>query len=37
MDAVTSDELFPANRLGLVRDAVRTAGLDAVLLTPGRT
>ncbi|MGH3150175.1 MAG: M24 family metallopeptidase [Streptosporangiaceae bacterium] len=32
---MTSDELFPANRLDLVRDAVRSAGLDAVLLTPG--
>jgi len=32
---VTSDELFPANRLGLVRHAVRSAGLDAVLLSPG--
>ena len=28
-------ELYPASRLELVRDAVRTAGLDAVLLTPG--
>jgi Xaa-Pro aminopeptidase len=28
-------ELFPAIRLELVRDAVRAAGLDAVLLTPG--
>jgi Xaa-Pro aminopeptidase len=28
-------ELYPASRLGLVRDAVRAAGLDAVLLTPG--
>jgi Xaa-Pro aminopeptidase len=35
VDLVTSDELFPANRLDLVRDAVRSAGLDAVLLTPG--
>ncbi len=32
---MTSDELFPANRLDLVRNAVRAAGLDAVLLTPG--
>ncbi|HLN66719.1 MAG TPA: Xaa-Pro peptidase family protein [Streptosporangiaceae bacterium] len=28
-------ELYPASRLELVREAVRTAGLDAVLLTPG--
>ncbi len=28
-------ELYPAGRLELVRDAVRVAGLDAVLLTPG--
>jgi Xaa-Pro aminopeptidase len=35
VDPVTSDELFPANRPGLVRDAVRSAGLDAVLLSPG--
>jgi Xaa-Pro aminopeptidase len=35
VDLVTSDELFPANRLGLVRDAVRSAGLNAVLLSPG--
>ena len=27
--------LYPAHRLGLVRDAVRAAELDAVLLTPG--
>jgi len=32
---VTTDDLYPASRLGLVRDAVRAAGLDAVLLTPG--
>jgi Xaa-Pro aminopeptidase len=32
---VTSDELYPASRLGLVREAVAAAGLDAVLLTPG--
>jgi Xaa-Pro aminopeptidase len=32
---VTTDELYPADRLGLVRDSVRAAGLDAVLLTPG--
>ena len=32
---MTSDELFPANRLDLVRESVRAAGLDAVLLTPG--
>ena len=31
----TESELYPAARLELVRDAVRTAGLDAVLLTPG--
>jgi Xaa-Pro aminopeptidase len=31
---VTSD-LFPANRLDLVRESARAAGLDAVLLTPG--
>jgi Xaa-Pro aminopeptidase len=30
-----TDELFPANRLDLVRESVRAAGLDAVLLTPG--
>ena len=28
-------ELYPASRLELVREAVRAAGLDAVLLTPG--
>jgi Xaa-Pro aminopeptidase len=27
--------LYPAQRLGLVRDSVRAAGLDAVLLSPG--
>ena len=27
--------LYPAQRLGQVRDSVRAAGLDAVLLTPG--
>jgi Xaa-Pro aminopeptidase len=32
---VTTDELYPAHRLGLVREAVAAAGLDAVLLTPG--
>jgi Xaa-Pro aminopeptidase len=32
---VTTDELYPAGRLDLVRDSVRAAGLDAVLLTPG--
>jgi Xaa-Pro aminopeptidase len=32
---VTTDELYPASRPGLVRDAVRAAGLDAVLLSPG--
>jgi Xaa-Pro aminopeptidase len=31
----TVSELYPAARLDLVRDAVRAAGLDAVLLTPG--
>ena len=31
----TASELYPAARLELVRDAVRAAGLDAVLLTPG--
>ncbi|MBV9095880.1 MAG: aminopeptidase P family protein [Streptosporangiaceae bacterium] len=30
-----TSELYPAGRLGQVRDAVRSAGLDAVLLTPG--
>jgi Xaa-Pro aminopeptidase len=33
-DQATGD-LYPAGRLALVRDAVRAAGLDAVLLTPG--
>ena len=28
-------ELYPASRLESVRDSVRAAGLDAVLLTPG--
>jgi Xaa-Pro aminopeptidase len=28
-------ELYPSSRLELVREAVRSAGLDAVLLTPG--
>ena len=28
-------DLYPAARLELVRDSVRNAGLDAVLLTPG--
>jgi Xaa-Pro aminopeptidase len=32
---VTTDGLYPAGRLGLVREAVAAAGLDAVLLTPG--
>src|SRR5207302_7446446 len=32
---VTTDELYPAGRLGQVREAVGAAGLDAVLLTPG--
>jgi Xaa-Pro aminopeptidase len=32
---VETVELYPASRLELVRDAVRSAGLDAVLLTPG--
>ncbi len=31
----TVSELYPAARLELVRDAVRAAGLDAVLLSPG--
>jgi Xaa-Pro aminopeptidase len=30
-----TDALYPAQRLELVRDSVRAAGLDAVLLTPG--
>jgi Xaa-Pro aminopeptidase len=28
-------ELYPADRVGRVRDATRAAGLDAILLTPG--
>ena len=32
---MTKDELYPAGRLGQVREAVGAAGLDAVLLTPG--
>jgi Xaa-Pro aminopeptidase len=32
---VTTSDLYPAERLGLVREAVGAAGLDAVLLTPG--
>jgi Xaa-Pro aminopeptidase len=32
---VSIRDLYPASRLGLVRDAMRAAGLDAVLLTPG--
>jgi len=32
---VTTNELYPRSRPGLVREAVRAAGLDAVLLTPG--
>ena len=32
---MTTDELYPANRLGQVREAAGAAGLDAVLLTPG--
>ena len=32
---MTTDELYPAERLGQVREAVGAAGLDAVLLTPG--
>jgi Xaa-Pro aminopeptidase len=32
---VTTDALYPAQRLELVRDSVRAARLDAVLLTPG--
>jgi Xaa-Pro aminopeptidase len=32
---VEAVDLYPAARLELVRDSVRNAGLDAVLLTPG--
>ena len=32
---MTTGDLFPADRLDLVRDSARAAGLDAVLLTPG--
>jgi Xaa-Pro aminopeptidase len=32
---VTTNQLHPPDRLGLVREAARAAGLDAVLLTPG--
>jgi Xaa-Pro aminopeptidase len=32
---VTTDELYPADRLDRVREAAAAAGLDAVLLTPG--
>jgi Xaa-Pro aminopeptidase len=32
---VPTNDLYPASRLELVRDSVRAAGLDAVLLTPG--
>ena len=32
---MTTDELYPADRLGKVHEAARAAGLDAVLLTPG--
>ena len=32
---MTNDELYPAGRLGQVREAVGAAGLDAVLLAPG--
>ncbi|HMC72997.1 MAG TPA: aminopeptidase P family N-terminal domain-containing protein, partial [Terriglobales bacterium] len=32
---MTTDELYPAGRLGQVCEAVGAAGLDAVLLTPG--
>jgi Xaa-Pro aminopeptidase len=32
---VITNELYPAGRVDLVRDSVRAAGLDAVLLTPG--
>jgi Xaa-Pro aminopeptidase len=32
---VTTDELYPADRLGKVREAAGAVGLDAVLLTPG--
>src|SRR5437868_3007727 len=35
IDFVTTDELYPAGRLGQVREAAGAAGLDAVLLTPG--
>ena len=31
----TASELYPAARLARVRDAVRAAGLDVLLLTPG--
>jgi len=33
--AHTTGDLFPADRLDLVRSSARAAGLDAVLLTPG--
>ena len=32
---MTTDELYPADRLDQVREAAGAAGLDAVLLTPG--
>ena len=32
---MTTDELYPADRLEKVREAAGAAGLDAVLLTPG--
>jgi Xaa-Pro aminopeptidase len=32
---VTTDELYPADRLTMVREAVGAGGLDAVLLSPG--
>jgi len=33
--AHTTGDLFPADRLELVRESARAAGMDAVLLTPG--
>ena len=32
---MTTDELYPAGRLGQVREAAGAAGLDALLLIPG--
>jgi Xaa-Pro aminopeptidase len=32
---MTTGDLYPASRIDLVRDSVRAAGLDAILLTPG--